>query len=358
MSSSARSVLVTGGCGLVGYHVVQLLLKDSTCGPITVVSRNPNANVFDGVKYVAGDLGDAVSLGRVFDEFKPQVVIHTASQPTEAGVSEKNFFDTNVTGTSNLIEAAKKSLSTQALVFTSTVNVVQGDEHINLSENERPYWTPNSKALACWRSKTEAEKLVLAANSEELKTVSLRLCKVIGVGDRTLIPLQLDTLARGKTNVQLGNNTNLFDTVSAENSATAHLLAMHALLDPKRAKGKVDGEAFNITDGHPLPFWDVQRIIWQTGGDKTELKDVKVIPSWLATSMAWIAEFAYGMIFFGTKSPELNRQAVSFCIDTNTYNISKAKTVLGYNPVKRTEEGLREATEWEMQKRAKANRVT
>lgn len=85
--------------------------------------------------------------------------------------------------------------------------------------------------------------------------------------------------------------------VSTENVANAHLLAMHALLDPLRANGKVDGEAFNIADDNPLPFWDVQRIIWRTAGDTTEIKDLTVIPAWLANTMAFAAEYAYGIIF-------------------------------------------------------------
>jgi sterol-4alpha-carboxylate 3-dehydrogenase (decarboxylating) len=42
--------------------------------------------------------------------------------------------------------------------------------------------------------------------------------------------------------------------VSIENAATAHFLAAKALLDPSRASGKVDGEAFIVSDSAPDPF--------------------------------------------------------------------------------------------------------
>ena len=345
-------IIVTGGCGLLGFHIVQALLKDPAAGPITVVSRNPTTNIFDGVKYIAGDISDVAFLDRLFEDIKPEVIIHTASpKPTDEKVTEETFIDVNVNGTKNLVEASKKFPSVKAFVQSSTVNVITGSEHIMIKEDARPYWTLKDKAIPYWRSKAEAEKLVLAANSDKLKTVALRPCMIIGLQEYALIPAQLDALAQGKTNIQLGNNKNIFDTVSAENAATAHLLAMHALLDPSKANGKVDGEAFNITDDNGIPFWDVARIIWRTAGDKTDIKDVKVIPGWAANAMAVVGELAYGLFFFGNKSPELNRHVVNFCTCNYTYDISKAKKILGYNPVKRTEENIKEATEWELNRR-------
>ena len=293
-------------------------------------------------------------IDRIFVEVKPEIVIHTAApRPNDENATESTFIDTNITGTRNLIEAAKKYPSTRGFILSSTVNVISGNEHITVAENDRPYWAPNSKAIPYWRTKAQAEQLVLAANSDQLKIVALRLCLIIGIQEYALVPAQLDALAQKKTGIQLGDNKNLIDTMSAENSANAYLLAMHALLDPSKANGKVDGEAFNITDDNPLPFWDVSRIIWRTGGDTTDIKDVKVIPAWMATAMALLSEVAYGILFYSSKSPEFNRQIVNFCTHTYTYDISKARKVLGYSPVKKTEQGLKEATEREMKRRVK-----
>ena len=351
MMETTGPILVTGGCGFLGYHVVQALLKDPSAGPIFVVSRRPRINLFPQVKYIEGDIADAAFTDRTIQETKPSIIIHTASpRLMDESAQEHTFFEVNVNGTRNLIEAAKRS-STRVFVFSSTVNVIQGDEHINVVEDALPYWQRDSKAIAYWRSKAEAEALVLGANSDQLKTVALRPCLMVGIQEHALIPAQLDALAQKKTNIQLGNNTNLLDVVGAEDAARAHLLAVHALLDPSKAKGKVDGEGFNITGDHPLPFWNISRIIWRTAGDTTGPNDVKVIPAWMATAMASIAEIAYGFFFWGNKTPELNRQVVNFCTRTYTYNMEKAKTVLGYRPVQDVEQVIREATLWEMQQR-------
>ncbi|KAF2096746.1 NAD(P)-binding protein [Rhizodiscina lignyota] len=338
MSSSSDTtgpVLVTGGCGFLGFHVVQALLDDLSCGPITVVSRNPTTNIFDNVDYKACDITDAVLVKRIVEEINPRVIIHIASpRPMDVALKQDDFEDSNIVGTRNLINSARDCSSTEAFVFSSTVNVIQGKEHINVKEDYRPYWNPKSKeALPYWRSKAEAEKIVLVANSGNLKTASLRLCMVIGLKEHALVPAQLDALDQGKTNIQLGDNRNLLDTVSAENAAHAHLLAMHALLDQRKLLGE---------------------IIWRTAGDKTELRDVRIIPSWAANAMAMAAEFANAFIFFSGKIPELNRHVVNFCTSTYTYDISKARDVLGFNPTARTEQVMKEATEWELKRRAQS----
>ena len=251
-------IIVTGGCGLLGYHIVQQLLNDSSAGPITVISRSPKTNIFDGVKYIPGNISDSAFLQTTFNLVKSCVVIHTAS-PRLMGenVVDDTWRQVNVEGTQNLLQAAQEVGTVKAFVLSSTVNVIQGREHYNVVEDAEPYWTPQIKAIPYWKSKAEQEQLVLAANSSSLKTVSIRPCLVVGLQEHTLIPAQLKALEEKKTGVQLGDNKNLLDLISAENGAKAHLLAMHALLDPGKANGEVAGEAFNITDSNPFPFWDI-----------------------------------------------------------------------------------------------------
>ena len=97
-----------------------------------------------------------------------------------------------------------------------------------------PYWEPKDKAIPYWRSKAEAEKDVLEANSDDLKIVALRPCMLIGLQEHALIPAQPEALEQGKSSIHLGDNKNIFDCVSADSCADAHLLAMHALLDRRR----------------------------------------------------------------------------------------------------------------------------
>lgn len=59
---------------------------------------------------------------------------------------------------------------------------------------------------------------------------------------------------------RIENTTSLFDIFCARNVVSAHLLAAKAMLMPSKGfLPKVDCEAFFITDGSPLPFWDLER---------------------------------------------------------------------------------------------------
>lgn len=350
-------VLVVGGCGFVGHNVVKALLADPSCGPVHVASRRPTMNIFDGVSYRSFDVCDAAATEQLIQQVQPQIVMHVAApQPMDASIKDAEYGDTNVLGARNLLQAIQKCKAVRVFVFTSTVNVIQGTEHVKAREDSFPYWTKDSNCqLEYWRTKAAAEKLILAANTttpQGLKTVAVRLCLTIGEQDPALVTGHLDALAQGKTGVQLGDNKNLLDTVGAESAARAHLLAMHALLDGKEG---VAGEAFNITDADPWPFWDVARAIWKAAGDTRKPGDVKVIPAWAAYGMAVAAEGMYKLfVRGGSRQPALNRHVVNFCVSNYTYDIGKAERVLGFVPRPRTEEELVKSTEWELKRRAQA----
>lgn len=260
----------------------------------------------------------------------------------------KEYLDINVTGTKNLLAAAKEVSSVKALIFSSSVMVFAGDEHIDLDET-RPLWEPHSNGTPYDISKAAAERVVREANCEDLRTVIVRLCLMYGERDNSFVP----GLIGVRTNVQLGDNTNLIDTVSVDNAVKAHLLAATALLYPGRNASRVDGEAFNVTDGNPVPFWDLSRLIWRTTGDITPSENVIVIPVWLALCLASTVEWVFFLLTLGQKKPRIikNKLVVSHCVRTHTYNINKARSALGYNPVPELENGIKRSVEWEMQVR-------
>ena len=323
------------------------MLEDPTSRPIYALSRTPNSNLQDGVSYHAGDITDATALHAVLQKIKPRVIFHTAS-PLATNANTQEHFDVNVAGTRNLLAAAKMVPSVQALVLTSSTIVFAGDEHINLDETQ-PLWEPFSKHGTPYAlSKAAAEKLVREANCADLRTVAIRQSLAYGERDNSFVP----GLIGVRTNVQLGDNTNLIDTVSVSNAANAHLLAPAALLDPNRAASRVDGQVFNIADGNPVPFWDLSRLIWRASGDFTPLENVTVIPVWLALVLATTVEWTFFILTLGQKKPKIiNKLVVMHCVRTHTYNIDKARRVLGYNPIPDLENGIKRSVEWEMQKR-------
>lgn len=108
---------------------------------------------------------------------------------------------------------------------------------------------------------------------------------------------------------------------------------------------KVAGEAFFITNGQPIPFWDFPRALWRAydpvGGVVDEAKVWHVGKS-LAMPLAYAAE-TWGSVS-GRKTP-FTRFRVTFCTATRYHNIEKARRALGYEPVIGLEEAIRQSVQ-------------
>ena len=79
------SILVVGGCGMTGSHIVGKLLAAYPRARVAVMSRNPTKNTFAGVSYHAGDMNRPGDVDAVLAAVQPTVVFHVvclASRPT------------------------------------------------------------------------------------------------------------------------------------------------------------------------------------------------------------------------------------------------------------------------------------
>jgi len=354
------SVLVIGGCGFFGSHLVRHLLELPGCGPISVISRNPTLNCVDGIQYFAVDITSEEGVRKVFAETKPQVVIQAAaSRATDPLVTPAEHHNTIVNGTRNVISCAMDMPTTKAFVYTSTCAVAAGYEHFNIDETA-PVWGQDSKAIPYIKAKAAADVLVRESNiplntdGKGLLTCSLRLPMVYGERDTQYIPAQLNALKNGQTKIQLGNGKNKVQPAYAGNAAIAHILAAQGLLasvtSPRDHDNRIDGEAFHIHDGEPQPFWEFTRRTWQHAGDETKMKDITVIPGPIALGMASMIEALFMIFTLGQKRPPLpmSRLFIQVTVYNATYSMEKARKRLGYNPVDDHDTYLKRSIAWEL----------
>ena len=358
-SGDLGPALVIGGCGFVGYHILNALLKDPTWGPVSVISRNPNSNRCKGVSYYTADISNLDNIRKLLEVIKPLVIFHTAApRADDPTVEPGDHHKISVEGTKNLLAWATESSTVKALVFTSTCAVSKGYQHFNLDETA-PLWQQNSRTVPYLKAKALGDTLVREANSppdtqgKGLLTATIRLPWVYGERDSQAIPGMLKTAEEGQTKIQLGDNKNLVEPTYVGNAATAHLLAAKKLLESESGSLdlKVDGEAFHITDGDPQPFWTFARMIWETAGDKTTSDQVTTIPGWLALLMAHAIDWAYFLCTLGRVRPPLVMSPlyIQYTIYNATYDISKARTRLGYDPVVDKKGHLERSIAWEFE---------
>lgn len=240
----------------------------------------------------------------------------------------------------------------KAFVYTSSASVVHDTVSDLVNADERwPVLRAPLQREYYSETKGIAEEVVLAANRKygDMLTLALRPAGIFGEGDMQMIPNMLKAFENGQTKFQLGDNDNLFDFTYVGNVAYAHVLAAVALMDTHALGTKpldherVDGEAFFVTNGEPVYFWDFARMVWKCAGDETVPGDVWVIGKEVGLALATAVEW----VFWGIgRVPNLTRGKVRYSCMTRFYCVDKARARLGYRPRWGVEEGVRRTVEW------------
>ncbi|PVH99207.1 hypothetical protein DM02DRAFT_615239 [Periconia macrospinosa] len=348
---SFGKVLVVGGCGFLGAHIVSLILKRHPQSQVAVLDLRTTSNrhASPSVSYHDGDITDASAMQALFTQIKPDVVFHTASPHFDA--PSKIHDKVNVEGTDILIKAAQDS-GVKAFVYTSSASLVIDASMTVVNADETwPLITGAAQPEYYTTTKAFAETAVLAANRtpSSFLTCAIRPSGIFGEGDVQLLPPMLSACRKGQNKFQVGANTNLSDFTYVENVVYGHLLAAQALLQTHAMlptipldSERVDGEPFFITNGQPVYFWDFARAVWHAAGDRKTLRDIWVLDRDFAMAVGTILENACWLL---GKKPNINRKQVRYSTMDRYYNIDKARKRLGYAPLVSLDEGIKRGVE-------------
>jgi nucleoside-diphosphate-sugar epimerase len=136
-------------------------------------------------------------------------------------------------------------------------------------------------------------------------------------------------MAKGGFYVRLGNGKSLCQNVYVGNMAQAHVLAAAGLLS---GSGRVDGQAYFITDGPPANFFTFFDSIVEGIGYRIWPKNLW-LPRWFGYTLGCIAEsIAFLLRPVYKFSPKMSRFAVSYTSTDYTFNSNKAKADFGFIP--------------------------
>ena len=317
--------LVTGGGGFLGLAIVKQL--HSRGHTIRTFQRGRYSELdAHGVESVQGDITDAAAVNAVVQGV--DAVFHVAAKPGVWG-TYADFHAPNVVGTQNVI-AACRSAKVPRLIFTSSPSVVFTGNNENGITESAPY---SKRFLAHYpKTKAIAEQLVIAANSGELATVSLRPHLIWGPNDPHLVPRILERARIGRLSM-IGNRKNLVDSTYIDNAAHAHVLAAERL-----APGSpIVGKAYFISNGEPIPMADlIRRILGAAGIEPV----IPTLNSHLAYAAGTAMELTHKLLRL-KHEPLLTRFVARQLSTAHWFDISAAKRDLGYEPQVTIEEGMR-----------------
>jgi len=321
---------VTGGGGFLGKAIVKLLRARGD--EVRSFSRNPHPDLTEmGVEHCRGELGDAEAVKRAVKGC--DIVFHVAAKAGVWGPYEE-FYQANVLGTKHVIDACRQ-FGIKRLVYTSSPSVVFDGSDMEGVDESVPY--PEHFEAFYPQTKAEAEQLVLQANDQTLATVALRPHLIWGPEDNHLVPRILERGAKGALR-KLGSRECLVDTLYIDNAALAHLQAA----DHLDVGSAVAGKAYFLSQGEPLPIWDVVNRILGAGGLAPVTRTIS--PS-LAYKIGAILEKVYGLLNLKGE-PRMTRFVAKELSTSHWFDLSAAKNDFGYQPEVTFDEGMERLREW------------
>ena len=328
-------ILITGGSGFLGKNIVKELLEpDSPIKPKEI--RVLDIKDFEGplkgeIEFYLGDVQNFNDVNEACSG--ADLIIHAAAIIDWGTKDEKEVLSINVGGTENVIRACLAN-KVNSLVYTSSLDAVYTGKPLVDIDESQPY--PERFENAYCESKTQSEKLVMAANSNELKTCILRPSDVYGEEDPYHIDPLID-MAKSGFYIRLGNGKSKCQHVYVGNMALAHLLAGLALL---QGNPGVLGKAYFITDGPGYNFFTFFDQIVRGAGYKIWPGNLW-LPRWLAYPMATMTEFGALLIRPVKKmNVKFSRFAVAYTCTDFTFSSKRAENDLNFYPKYSLDEGI------------------
>ena len=318
------TMLITGGAGFIGSNFVKLILKERPKFKVINLDALTYAgnlrNLIDiedhpQYKFIKGNICDKNQIEEIFNEYKPEIVIHFAAEShVDRSIDDpKAFLDTNIMGTYTLLETARKHW-----VLPPTTNHQPSTNFIHVSTDEvygelgaEGYFTeetpvaPNSPYSA---SKASSDMIARSyCRTYNMPIIITRCSNNYGPYQfpEKLIPLMISNAMEGKELPVYGDGLNVRDWIYVEDHCRGVLAALE--------KGKI-GEVYNF-------------------GSNNEKKNIEIVK----------------LILKNLDKPEsLIKYVKDRLGHDRRYAIDAAKAIkeLGWKPLVSFEEGIKKTIQW------------
>ena len=261
-------ILVTGGVGFIGRHLVEFLLKDNQVLVYDNLSNSTNENVVSlvnkGAEFLKGDVLDF----KTMSDFSKNVdvIIHLAAiaDVNESVINPDITKKINVNGTKNVLQCCIKN-KIKKIIFASSA-AVYGDCKNTITEK-----TNTNPQSPYGQSKLDAEKIIKNTCKEnEFEYIIFRMFNVYGKGQNKqyagVITKFLENIKKNKSLVVYGDGTQTRDFISIDDIIEAFSLAL--VLNKNGI--------YNIASGKSISINELIQIIFNVFGEKVEIKNKEV----------------------------------------------------------------------------------
>ena len=321
-------ILVTGASGFIGGRFARFALEQGLA--VRINGRRPEAVqdlIRRGAEFVQGDLADADHAQRLCRDV--EMVVHCAGAVGTWGTRE-HFHQGNVLLTRNVIEGCLGQQVRRLVHLSSPSVYFDGKSHVGLREEQ----VPSRFVDHYGATKYLAEQKVMEAQEFGLEVIALRPRFVTGAGDTSIFPRLIEMQRKGRLFV-IGNGLNKVDFTSMQN-------LNDALFSSLLAAGPALGKVYNISNGAPVPLWDVVNFVLRQLGLPPVTRHM---PFAVAHTAAWLNETVCKLLP-GRPEPALFRLGVAVMARDFSLDISRAREYLDYDPQVPVWTALEEFCHW------------
>ncbi|MHA2288144.1 MAG: NAD-dependent epimerase/dehydratase family protein [Promethearchaeota archaeon] len=320
------SILVTGGTGFIGIHLIKRLHELGYKLKLLVRESSDTSHFknFKDIEYVFGDVQDVSIMENAVRNI--DAIYHLAAYTGIWAKDNSIYYDVNVKGTENIVNVAYKNNLKLFYVSSFTALGPTPPEPVDETHENETF------CMAYEKSKFQAKKLVKSYIPKGLKVMIFYPGVVYGPGDFNVFGRMLYDVMRGKlfplgACPGKGESMTCLSYVLDTSNALANVLNREDLL----------GEDF-ILGGENLPFKEYLDIISKIERNKKARR----FPFPIAMVYAWLLEFKAKL---NKKAPFLTRPTLRAIKYHRSYSSKKAIEKFGYK-ITPLREGLDETINW------------
>jgi dihydroflavonol-4-reductase len=305
------NVLVTGGTGFIGQHLVSALVaREQT---VRVLDRRPPVCAVPGVEYVSGSVLDSALVEEALKD--ADEVYHLAGLPGMWLPKKSDFHAVNFQGTEVVIAAARKR-GVARFLHCSTESILFRPPALQDDSSERSLLPPQQMPGVYTRSKMLAEQSAVQAAAAGFPLVIGTPTMPIGPHDHNLTPptAMLRQFLHGRIQMYLDFVVNMVDV---RDVATGLILAME--------RGQI-GHRY-ILGGESISLKNILKLMATISGRRTIAIPV---PGKFAEATAAMLEFVSDHITH--RPPSGTAEGVRIALRATKLSIEKAEKELGYAP--------------------------
>jgi nucleoside-diphosphate-sugar epimerase len=317
--------LVTGATGFTGGHLARALAAKGDAVTALVRAEGPasSALAHSGISVRIGDLRDATALAAATTGI--DVVYNIAALYRQAGLGSEVYRAVNATAVRQIVEAAARG-GARRVVHCSTVGVHGDVEHPPANED-----APLRPGDVYQETKLEGERLAREAGEKTgIEVTIVRPSGIYGPGDRRLLRL-FRGVARGRW-VTLGSGEIYY-----------HLTFIDDLVEGFRLCGVHPAAAnrtYILAGGEVTTLNALVGLVAEGAGVPVPRRHLPAWPFWAAGAVCEAICAPFGI------EPPLYRRRVDFFTKSRAFDITRARTEIGYAPRVGLREGIRRTLDW------------